>query len=106
MVSGVNMWEYKNHGVKKEFQTNEELIGYLKRMDSQTEYNIRYWYVENYFDPDDLIDAVADCRFKDVSTDDLLADALDALEWEFADNIRGKDEALFGVCYRDREEEE
>lgn len=98
------MWEYKKHGVEKEFETDEELIGYLKRMDSQTEYNIRYWYVENYFDPDDLIDAVAECRFKDVGTDDLLADALDALEIEFAEGYREKDEALFGICYREEEE--
>ncbi len=95
------MWGYKKHGIEKEFENREELIDYLKRMDSQTEYNIRYWYVENYFDPDDLIDAVADCRFKDVTADDLLDDVLEALEWEFTDNVREKDDDLFGIYYKE-----
>lgn len=98
------MWGYKKHGVEKEFETREELIDYLKRMDSQTEYNIRYWYAENYFDPNDLIDAVAECRFKDVTTDDLLDDALDALEMEFAEEYRETDEDLFGVYYKEEGE--
>jgi hypothetical protein len=95
------MWRYCKHGVDKTFATTEEFVDYIKRMDAQTEYNSRYWYVENYFDPDDLIDAVADCRFKDVTTDDLLDDALDALEWEFKENEREEDDDLFGVYYKE-----
>ena len=98
------MWVYNKRGVKKEFETGKELIDYLKRMDSQTEYNLRYWYAENYFDPNDLIEAVAECRFEGVSTDDLLADALDALEIEFTEGYRETDESLFGVYYKEREE--
>ena len=100
------MWRYKRNGeVLKEFATTDELMDYLKRMDSYAEYNIRYWYVENYFDPNDLIEAVAECRFKDVGTDDLLSDALDALEIEFAEGYREEDEDLFGVCYKEEGEE-
>lgn len=96
------MWVYKRMDtILREFETREELADYLKRMDSRTEYNIRYWYVENYYELDDLIDAVADCRFKDVTKDDLLDDALDALEWEFKENVREEDDDLFGIYYKE-----
>ena len=97
------VWRYKRNGeVLKEFATKDELKAYLKGMDGWAEYNIRYWYVENYFAPDDLIEMVAEGRFENVSADDILDDALDQIETDFSEgNYDWNEDDVFGVCYKD-----
>ena len=100
------MWGYRKHGLKREFSEMDELIEYLCRLDNETERNLRYWYVEENFDPEDLMHNLADGIYKDCTQRDWLEDALVEIRDRFTDSewYNWEEETILGIYYREDEE--
>ncbi len=95
-------WGYRHRGVEKEFDTREELVSYLERMDPEVLRGIRYWYIEDCFEPTEVLRDLVDGEYKDVTAEDWLDDALIALgdafiflEWDW------KEDTIEGIYYRE-----
>lgn len=106
----MTIWGYRyvcsdGNVIKEEFKNKKDLMDYLKRMDSQSERNIRYWYVEEQFDPTDILRDLADGVYRHLDSDDWLSDALDTISDLFADgDYDWECDDMFHVYTREEEE--
>ena len=100
------MWGYRHENITKEFDTREELVDYLERMDSDTLRNVRYWYIEECFDTQDLIRDLVDGDYKDYSREDWQDMAFDEIEMLFSDGeYDWSDETICGIYYKEEVKE-
>ena len=88
--------------IEREFETKEELIAYLERMDSGTIRDIRYWYIEENFDAREVLYDLVDGDYADVTPEDWLDDALDQIEYEFLEEgLDWKEDTIENIYYRE-----
>ena len=97
---------YRKHNIEKEFASPEELMDYLETMDSVTEQAIRYWYVTDCFDQDDLVCCLADGDYKDMTRRDWLEEAINHIEDQFLyeDGYDWTEDTICGVYVREADE--
>ena len=101
-------WGYRRNRcmeINREFDTKEELISYLERMDPGALMYVRYWYIEECFEARETLRDLVDGLFVDVTVEDWTDDALDAIESDFTDgHYDWKEDCIEGIYYRDDEE--
>ena len=97
-------WGYRHEGIEKEFATKEELVEYLKRMDSGVLRYVRYWYIEENFEAQEVLRDLVDGVYKDITPEGWFDDALDAIASDFMDgHYDWKEDTIEGIYYRDDE---
>lgn len=101
-------WGYRRNRCmenNREFGTREELVEYLERMDSATLTHLRYWYIEERFDPTDVLRDLVDGVYKDMTPEMWVDDALDCVESDFTDGgYDWKEDCIERIYYKDDEE--
>ena len=98
-------WGYRHRGVEAEFDTKEELVRWLTGMDPGVLRDIRYWYIEKCFEPEETLMDLVDGTYEGVTVDDWTDDALNAIADAFAFlEYDWKEDTIEGIYYKDDEE--
>lgn len=95
-------WGYRHENITKEFDTKEELIDYLDAMDPGVIRYVRYWYIKDCFNTDEVLESLVDGDYMDISPADWLDDALNNIEDGFTcGEWDWKEDTIEGIYYRE-----
>lgn len=100
-------WGYRRRGVEREFETREELVRWLSGMDPGVLTGVRYWFIEERFEAQDVLRDLVDGLYTNVTADDWLQDALDQIEYEFTDgqyDWSEENDTIEGIYYKEEED--
>ena len=101
-------WGYRHNRCmenNREFDTKEELVAYLERMDPGVLRYVRYWYIEECFEAREVLRDLVDGVYENFTAEGWTDDALDAIASDFMDgHYDWKEDCIEGIYYRDDEE--